>query len=160
MKIRKFHWIFFRKFQQIFTKPENFIDFFEILPIFCKISMSVFGKEWRFMASEPVAEGGLCSHLLSPRLGGSTGLRGPLASPSRLRLAVFRVVEAPVHGIGETIVRYSCHLSCVTLDCNYRYIRPVARVLHQFTVCSLRKEMEGKREKMKNEKWKHYSMLA
>ena len=33
--------------------------------------MSVFGKEWRFMASEPVAVGGLSSQLVPPRSGAS-----------------------------------------------------------------------------------------
>ena len=46
------------------------------------------------MASEPIAVGGLCSHLVPPRGGDpeDPGLR-PVASHSLLRLAIFRVMS-------------------------------------------------------------------
>ena len=55
------------------------------------------------MASEPVAVGGLSSHLVPPRSGvtGDLGLR-PLVSHSLLSLEVFRVVSEASHlGIGN-----------------------------------------------------------
>ena len=56
--------------------------------------MTVLEKNGAYLASEPVAVGGLSSHLVPPRRGVTedSGLR-PFDSPSLLRLAIFRVVS-------------------------------------------------------------------